>query len=366
MTRARNTPRGWPAWDNLGATGLTLGAAGLGGLVFSQFGLPGGILCGAMLAVGLLAMTRVRLRVPGPVRVAVFVALGTSMGSGLTPETLERARQWPVTLALLALSVVATMAASSWYLRRMHGWQADTARLSSVPGALTAVLLMAATVPGADYPRVALSQISRQVVLVALVPLVAGLGAAPAAAAIARATAGPFDLALLGVTGLAAGWLLKRAGLPAAMLLGSMLSSAVLHATGFASGGLPAPVQTVALVVVGAVVGVRLADVSLGVLAEAILPALGGVFIATLVAAAFALLAHALTGLPALEIWLAFAPGGVEAMTVLAYALNLDPSFVGVHHVVRLLGLMLLAPLWFQRAAPRIDTDRPAPKETMR
>ena len=31
----------------------------------------------------------------------------------------------------------------------------------------------------------------------------------------------------------------------------------------------------------------------------------------------------------------AFAPGGLEAMTMMAFALGLDPLFVGAHHIAR-------------------------------
>jgi uncharacterized membrane protein AbrB (regulator of aidB expression) len=77
-----------------------------------------------------------------------------------------------------------------------------------------------------------------------------------------------------------------------------------------------------------------------------LLPALGCIFVTVGFSVAFALLCQHLLGLPFAEIWLAYAPGGVEAMTVMAYALNLEPSYVSAHHVIRLLALVLLSPLW--------------------
>ena len=49
----------------------------------------------------------------------------------------------------------------------------------------------------------------------------------------------------------------------------------------------------------------------------------------------------------------AFAPGGLEAMTVLALILSLDPLYVGIHHLVRFLGIGLVLPFvvaWLQRS----------------
>ena len=52
--------------------------------------------------------------------------------------------------------------------------------------------------------------------------------------------------------------------------------------------------------------------------------------------------------LPFGQLWLAYAPGGVEAMAAMALALHLDPAFVGAHHVLRILGLNLISPLWLR------------------
>ena len=41
---------------------------------------------------------------------------------------------------------------------------------------------------------------------------------------------------------------------------------------------------------------------------------------------------------------LAFAPGGLEAMTIMAFALNLDPAYVAAHQIARYIGLVLLMP----------------------
>jgi uncharacterized membrane protein AbrB (regulator of aidB expression) len=42
---------------------------------------------------------------------------------------------------------------------------------------------------------------------------------------------------------------------------------------------------------------------------------------------------------------IAYAPGGLEAMTILAFALNLDPVYVGVHQTARFIVISLLVPV---------------------
>ena len=82
----------------------------------------------------------------------------------------------------------------------------------------------------------------------------------------------------------------------------------------------------------------------------------GSVLGSLLVGAAMAALAMLpvawLLAVPPAQVWLAYAPGGVDVMTIMAIALGLDPAFVGGHHVVRFLALGLLLPLWLRKELP--------------
>jgi uncharacterized membrane protein AbrB (regulator of aidB expression) len=49
---------------------------------------------------------------------------------------------------------------------------------------------------------------------------------------------------------------------------------------------------------------------------------------------------------------IAYAPGAVDAMMLLALALNLDPVYVGAHHLVRIFFVSLAMPLLAHSAAP--------------
>ena len=42
---------------------------------------------------------------------------------------------------------------------------------------------------------------------------------------------------------------------------------------------------------------------------------------------------------------MAYAPGGLEAMTILSFALHLNPAFVGIHHLARFVFVSLLIPV---------------------
>ena len=65
-------------------------------------------------------------------------------------------------------------------------------------------------------------------------------------------------------------------------------------------------------------------------------------------AVGFALLLHGATGLPIPTLVLAYAPGGLAEMSLIALALSLDAAFVATHHLVRVFLIVVLAPAFFR------------------
>jgi hypothetical protein len=55
-----------------------------------------------------------------------------------------------------------------------------------------------------------------------------------------------------------------------------------------------------------------------------------------------------MTGLPVVALMLAFAPGGLAEMSLIAIAIGADAAFVATHHVVRIFLIVVLAPLAFR------------------
>lgn len=322
----------------------TLAYGAVGGAVLEFSGFPAGWLCGSMAAVIIAVLAGRDLKIPERLRGFAFIFLGTSMGSGLTPETLEKIQTWPISITMLMISVAATMAVGTQYLLRRHAWDIVSARLSSVPGALSAVLAIAADSKG-DIAKITVSQGLRQVVLVCMVPIMLYFSPEIAPAAKSAAASLP-DVALMLAVGAVGSLICTLLRIPGGLLVGALLGSGLMHATGMVSGTMPAVILVLAYIVAGSAIGTRLRGMSISALKAICVPAIGSIFSAIIVAGLFAAMTARLTGLPFVEVWLAFAPGGVESMTILAFVLNLDPSFVSAHHIIRLIALMLLSPLW--------------------
>ncbi len=336
---------------------LTLALGAIGGGLFDWFGMPAAWLAGAMVAVAAGAIgTSVPLHVPDWMREVAFTLIGMSMGAGVTPDTLRVMRTWPLSMILLAVSIAATVAVCSAYLERVHRWDRATARFSAIPGALAAVLAMAAKA-GVDLPRVALVQSLRLFILVVAMPWILRLLSPPPGLGVQTAAVSPEGafgvLLLLAASGTGA-WLFHRFRIPGEVLLGSMLASALLHGLGLVHGAVPTPVLSAGFLIAGAVIGARFRGVPLATLRRAVGPAVGSVAIAMVLSAGFAWAGSVWLGMPFGTLWIAYAPGGLEAMTIVAFALGLDAAFIGAHHVVRFVGIGVCTPLW----EPRRTGDR--------
>src|SRR3984893_16471291 len=313
---------------------LVIGTAG--GALFLVAHLPGGLISGAMMAVGIAALAGRPLAMPPILTQTVLVLLGISLGSLVSRQLIQHMGAYPLTIGLLALATFCSMFGSSLYLQRVHGWDRTSAFLAGSPGALSQITILAVE-RGADLPAIAVVQTMRVIILTAALPTILALtGVAPAAApALLVAPASPLALLELVVGSLAFALLLRLIKFPASWMFGAMIASSVLHGTGWVEGGLPNWVRGVALVGIGALIGSRFARMRIKTLAGHINAALGSFAVAIAVSAIFVGIVALTTQVKFSDVVVAFAPGAMDAMLALALTLHIDPIFVGAHHLSR-------------------------------
>src|ERR1700687_27456 len=290
---------------------LVIGAAG--GALFLWANLPGGLISGAMISVGIAAIAGRPLAVPPILTQTVLVLLGISLGSLMARQLLQHIGAYPLTIALLALATFCSTFGSSIYLQRVHGWDQTSAFLAGSPGALSQITLLAIE-KGADVPAIAVVQTMRVIILTAALPLLLALtGIAPSSApAAAGAIASPLELAELIAASVAVALLLRLAKFPASWMFGAMIGSSVLHGTGLIEGGLPPSVRAIALVGIGALIGSRFARMKTRTLLSHVNAALGSFAIAIVISAVFVAVIVLTTHVRFADIVVAFAPGAVD------------------------------------------------------
>jgi membrane AbrB-like protein len=331
---------------DLARTLITLALSALGGFLAQAAGMPAGWVAGGIFAVAAGSLAGVNTCFPTPWTAPVFLVLGLYAGTGVNQETLNQMQTWPASFALLGLSLVGLIAGSYWWLSGRHGWSRNDALLSSLPGALSFVVAAAECLK-ADMKKVAIAQSLRLVILIEAAPLVAIFVGHPTnvPALVLPPAAGPLDLLILFAAGTVAALVMNRLRLPGGWILGGLFASAALLLSGTIEARLPAFLVVPGSIALGAIAGSRFRPGDLALLPVIAWPALGAFLIAIAFSSAAALAVTLLFGVNIVQTLLAFAPGALEGLTVLAYQMNVDPAYVAAHHVVRFVALVIAVPI---------------------
>jgi membrane AbrB-like protein len=334
-----------------GRIALALALGGAGGWVFSTLNLPLPWMLGALFATMVAAVAGLPLAGPARIRATVVAVIGVLLGAGFTPALLQQVGAWSLTLAGLALYLLLSLALLVPWFRRVGGFDRRTAFLAAMPGGLSEMVELA-EVARADVPRVILAQSLRIATAIAVIAVwfrwIQGVPVGQVTGQAGFAELAAADLMILAgaaVAGSALGLILR---LPAPTLLGPMVVSAALHLTGVTQSAPPAELVVLAQVILGTILGCRFVGISAGALLPAAALSLGATLVMLGLALGFALVLQRLTGQSAEQILLAYAPGGLTEMSLVALALNAEAAFVATHHVVRILLVIVAAPVMFR------------------
>jgi hypothetical protein len=236
------------------------------------------------------------------------------------------------------------------FFERLAGFDKPTAFFASVPGGLNDMVAMAEDL-GANVRAVTIIQATRIMLIVFAVPF--WLKWHDGFDVVGRAltnrvwlsSMGVRDILLLLAVGLVGYFVADRLRVAAAAIVGPMVLSAVVHATGLTTAQIPFEVLTVAQVVLGVVLGAQFRGLTFD---EFRATMTWGLAFSMLLVAISALVAMGLARFTAFSpsaILLAFAPGGQGELNLLAYVLSLDVAYVALHHLVRL-AIVIFAAQW--------------------
>lgn len=344
--------------------GLTLLIGSLGGGLFTLIGFPLAFLLGSMAATGVASLNGVPCKVPPLLRKGTLAIVGGLIGTSFTPATLARMGEWPLSVAAMAVFVVVISLAGALYFRLRAGYLPLTALLASVPGGLSIMIAMADDF-GADERKVALAHTIRVVIIVFMIPLMVtvvsappaggggllGVGAAPGAGAWGDV----WELFASAAVGLVIALLVRA---PAPYIVGPMIASALIHMTGLSTAQFPPAILIVSFIVIGASVGARFVGTTLAELMDTGKHSALATVLALGVSAVLAWLIAQAFGFDYLATLLAFAPGGVYEMALIAIGFDIDPAFVAFHHLVRLALIVVAVPLLMPRLARSVGRRR--------
>lgn len=333
---------------------LALAAGTAGGAVAKLLGAPLPWLLGSLLVITAGAIANVRpfghtVGVPSPIRTWFIPIIGVSIGAGFTPSILgEAARWWPTALALFLYIPLAHVIGYQ-IARRVGGADKPTAYYGAMPGGFIESITLGEAA-GADGAMLATLQFLRLILCIVMIPIGFSLATGGAVGSASGAVIGGgahvltgWEWIILGVAGAVGAVGGRFLNLPAGIVVGPILLSGLVHILGWVEGGPPRWLVDVTQLVIGTTLGTRFAGRSPKILLNGLRVTLVSIPLTLALATGFAVLLHSAVDERWEAVFLAFAPGGLAEMALIAVSLEISVIYVTCHHVLRILIAVLLA-----------------------
>ncbi len=323
-----------------------------GGLALDAIGLPSSYLFAALLLGLALALGRPdRVALPPLAFRAAQAVAGVTLGAYLQTEALRSVAGSLVPVLLVSAGTLGLSLAAGSILARTTRLDPPTAALGMIAGGASGIVGMSGEL-GADDRLVAFMQYLRVLVVVLVTPVgIAVLFGGPhGAGATPPPSSGllgaPWEWGLTAGLALAGAWVAGRLRVTAGVLLGPMVLTGAVVLAGLADGfAVPDLLGQMAFSLIGLQVGLRFTPATvrlLGTLTIPVLLAIAGLLVASF---GLAVLLDATTSATLLDAYLATTPGGLYAVLAVAFGAGADTTFIVAVQSLRVVAMVLLAPL---------------------
>ena len=316
-------------------------AAGFGA-VLQSLGVPHGLLLGSILVTALV-VTRSGFAPATPYGLGyIQVALGIATGLMFEAWDSATAATMLPSLGVLLVCLMVQIALAGWWLTRGAGWNRTDALLAVYPGALAAVFDLLESEKASS--KVIIVHLMRLLLITVLVSFLIP-GQAAVVTENSPLTTG-MALTVFSLIGLSVlvGRLLLVIGVPAPFMLTAILLTAMFVKAGWLHGfHMPDWSLNLAALILGVRIGSRFQGLGFKELGLHGRTALVSVGLMIVVAAVFAEVAARFLGSDPLSLWLAYLPGAIETIAIVAFAGGLNVVFILTHHLARMV-LLHFAP----------------------
>jgi membrane AbrB-like protein len=346
--------RGLAPWAALAA------AMGAAGWALGAVGLPSSYLfAGLLLGLAVAIAWPDRLGVPDGAFIAGQAVTGVTLGAYLQSSALSAVgRSWLPVLLASAATLVASLGAGV-ALPRATATDTRTAALGMVAGGASGIVGMADDL-GGDDRLVAFMQYARVLIVVLLTPLLVPVAFSGHHTGGAGSVSGgppfghPVDWVAtiaLAVAGAALG---RRARLPGAALLGPMILAGAVTLASIGRGFVVPPVlREVALAAIGLRIGLRFTVGTVRVVGRLLVPVTLSVLGLLVACFGIAVALALVTPASLLDAYLATTPGGLYAVLAVAFGAGANTTFIIAVQGLRVLVMVLLAPVMVRWLIPR-------------
>lgn len=308
------------------------------------------------------ALLRVPVRGPERLRPLVIPVIGVMLGSAITADMLGQLRSWGLTLLVLPLFLFCAAGISYQIYRRVGRYDTVTAFYCAMPGGLNEMLVLGAEA-GGNERKIAMAHAARVLMVIVFVALFFGLilgvssGGTRAAGWIGLYQITVSDYVILGLCAVLGALLGRRLGLPAAPVFGPMILSGLAHVLGWVTVAPPTLFIIAAQITIGTVIGTRFVGGTLSEMRRDLGLSALSTLLMLVAAISFAETIFLISGIPLAQAFLAYAPGGLTEMSLLALAIDQDVAYVSIIHIIRITLVIAAAPLVFRWIGKQGRTD---------
>ncbi|MEB0225035.1 AbrB family transcriptional regulator [Pseudomonas sp. 10S4] len=309
------------------------------GTALQYLGVPHGLLLGSILATSLIA-SNLRFAPTLPLGLGfIQIVLGIATGLMFKAWDSHTAAAMLPSLGILFLCLTAQIAMASFWLFKVSGWNLKDSLLAVYPGALAAVfdLLESERASGKVIVVHLVRLLSITVLVSFLIPAQTGMALAESSPLVFSTVLTVLSLITLSI---GIGRLLLRIGVPAPFMLTAIVATAASIKMGYLHNfQMPEWSVDAATVIIGVLIGSKFKDISFAELIRHGRAGVMAVALMLLIAAAFAGVAGRVLGSDPLSLWMAYMPGAIETIAIVAFGGGLNVVFILTHHLVRMVVL---------------------------
>lgn len=334
---------------------FTFVVAAIGAFVFWALNLPLPFLFGPMAACLIAALSGARFTGFGEITAGARTILGIAVGTSITLEVASQLPGMVGSIALMPVYIFVIVLIGVPFFHKVCKFDPVTSYYAAMPGGLQDMILFGEEA-GGNARILSLIHATRVLVIVSVAPimLISVYGVSLSNPIGQPASELPIHEMLIMAVAAIVGWKGgERIGLFGASILGPMIVSAALTMGGVLHSRPPQEAIWTAQFFIGVVIGVYYVGVTMRELRSVVLSGLAFMVVLAVLAAGFAEIATRLGLAPAMEAFLAFAPGGQAEMTVLAIVVGADLGFVIAHHLTRIVLVILGAPIAARLLKPK-------------
>ena len=319
-------------------------------IIADYFNIPLAWMIGPMIATSIAALSGLKIVMPKLALSSILIILGLHIGNYIDQSLFNQMLDWIWTTLIMLIYIIVSIFIVSKYLQKFSGYQEKASIFSAAPGALGPLIILA-EYEKSDLSQVATSHLIRLIIIITVFPLIIVTSSDQESLNISKfdyMNQNHLDLLWLFVSSLFLIFVFSKLRVPAALLSGTLVASGILQVTEIASYKLPDPTINFCLLILGASVGCRFANKTLSEVANNSLHSLVATAILVILGLFAAFIANFFVENNLLTLILAFCPGGIYEVAVIAIAFDLEPDFVAFHHIIRLLFILFTVPIFLR------------------